>query len=290
LDLPSLAVHALWWMWFPSFLLSWSELTWGGRGGMLALGWAVLFWNYAVLHNHMHVSIARPRALHFVVSRALGLACGFPYRGYYLHHFNHHKYNDGPGDWGQREADEGTLHYLLRSTLRPWFWPWAVVGHVWRAAKTRTQRMELVLDFALVDGVLLGLTFWEPVMGLSFWGMLLVGQFCIHWLNLAAHFETDSSRRDSLAVTSTSWLYNFFFFNAGYHQAHHFWPQLPWQQLPEATRELAASARVRPNLQTSLAPINPLWVLRVVRRYRAAPCDQQTASTITSGTPSAATS
>jgi fatty acid desaturase len=257
---------------------------------MLALGWAVLFWNYAVLHNHMHVPIAKPRALKFVVSRSLGLACGFPYRGYYLHHFNHHKYNDGPGDWGQRAEGEGVARYLLRSTLRPWFWPWEIVGNVWRAAKTRPHRMELVLDFVVVDGVLLGLFFWEPLMGLCFWGMLLVGQLCIHWLNLAAHFESDASRRDSLGVTSTSPLYNFFFFNAGYHQAHHFWPQVPWQQLPEATRELAASARVRPNLQTSLSPINPLWVLRVAKRYSAKPCDPQTASTITSGTPSAVTS
>jgi len=290
LDVPSLAVHGLWWLWFPAFLLSWSELGWPGRVGMLALGWAVLFWNYAVLHNHMHVPIAKPRALRFVVSRTLGLACGFPYRGYYLHHFNHHRYNDGPGDWGQRGAHEGVPRYLLRSTLRPWFWPWELVGNVWRAAKTRAQRLELVLDFIVVDGVLLGLVFWRPLLGLSFWAMLLVGQLCIHWLNLAAHFEADPGHRDALAVTSTSRLYNFFFFNAGFHQAHHCWPQVPWRQLPGATRELAASGRVRPNLQTSLSPLNPLWVLRITKRYSAKPCDPQTASTITSGTPSAATS
>ncbi len=290
LDLPSLAVHALWWAWFPSFLWSWNELGWAGRAGMLVTGWAVLFWNYAVLHNHMHVPIARPRALKWVVSRTLGLACGFPYRGYYLHHFNHHRYNDGPGDWGRRHEGEGVLHYLTRSTLAPWLWPFETVGNVWRAAKTRTQRLELVLDFLVVDGGLLGLVLWEPAMGLSLWAMWLVGQACIYWLNLAAHFETDASRRDSLGTTSTSWFYNFFFFNAGYHQAHHIWPQVPWQGLPAASRELAAAARVRPDLQTSLSPINPVWVGRVVKRYSAEPCDRQTESTITSGTPSAATS
>jgi fatty acid desaturase len=289
LDLPSLAVHALWWAWFPAFVLSWSHLTWTGRLGMLVAGWAVLFWNYAVLHNHMHVPIARPAALKWVVSRTLGLACGFPYRGYYLFHFNHHKYNDGPGDWGRHEPGEGALRYLLRNTLQPWFWPWSIVGKVWRATKTRAQQLELVLDFVVVDGTLLGLLFWEPALGLSFFAMLLVGQLCIFWLNLAAHFESDSTRRDSLAVTSTSWLYNFLFFNAGYHQAHHFWPQVPWQQLPAATRELAASARVRPTLQTSLSPINPLFVVKVIRGYSAEPCDRQTESTITSGTPSAVT-
>ncbi len=289
LDLPSLAVHALWWGWFPAFVWSWGHLTWTGRLGMLVAGWAVLFWNYAVLHNHMHVPIAKPSALKWVVSRTLGLACGFPYRGYYLFHFNHHKYNDGPGDWGQRHVGEGAAHYVLRNTLTQWFWPWELVGNVWRATKTRTQRLELVLDFVLVDGTLLGLVFWEPALGLSFWGMLLVGQMSIFWLNLAAHFESDSTRRDSLGVTSTSKFYNFFFFNAGYHQAHHFWPQVPWQQLPSATRELAASARVRPTLQTSLSPINPLFVARVIRSYSAEPCDRQTESTITSGTPSAVT-
>jgi fatty acid desaturase len=289
LDLPSLAVHALWWAWFPSFILSWSHLSWTGRAGMLVAGWVVLFWNYAVLHNHMHVPIAKPPLLKWGVSRTLGLACGFPYRGYYLFHFNHHKFNDGPGDWGQRLPGEGVAHYLLRNTLGQWFWPWERVGHVWRGAKTRAQRLELVLDFVLVDGTLLGLLFWEPAMGLSFWGLLLVGQLCIFWLNLAAHFGSDASRRDSLAVTSTSKAYNFLFFNAGYHQAHHSWPQVPWQGLPEASRELAASARVRPTLQTSLSPIHPYWVTRVIRSYSAEPCDRQTESTITSGTPSAVT-
>jgi fatty acid desaturase len=289
LDVPNLAVHALWWVWFPSFILSWSHLAWPGRAWMAVAGWAVLFWNYAVLHNHMHVPVVRPRPLKWVVSRTLGLSCGFPYRGYYLFHFNHHRYNDGPGDWGQRQAGEGAARYVLRSALTQWFWPWERLSHVWRAAKTRSQRLELLLDFAVVDGTLLGLVCWEPALGLTFFALLLVGQVSIFWLNLAAHFETDPSRRDSLGVTSTSRLYNFFFFNAGYHQAHHFWPQVPWQQLRGATQELAASARFRPALQTSRSPINPLWVLRVIQGYSAQPCERQTPSTITSGTPTAVT-
>ncbi|MDY7225922.1 fatty acid desaturase family protein [Hyalangium rubrum] len=290
LDLPNLAVHALWWAWFPALLWSWSSLEWTGRAGMLVLGWAVLFWNYAVLHNHMHVPIVKPRALQFVVSRTLGLSCGFPYRGYYIHHFNHHRYNDGPGDWGMRRPGEGVLRYLLRSTLAPWFWPWQVVGNVWQATKTRAWRLELALDFVVVDGLLLGLVFWRPSLGLSLWGLWLVGQLSIYWLNLAAHFETDARRKDSLAVTSNSRLYNLFFFNAGHHQAHHVWPQVPWRELPGATHSLTVADRVRPDLQTSLSPINPLWVARVLRGYSAAPCEPLTESTITSGTPSAVTS
>ncbi len=289
LDLPSLAVHALWWVWFPALVLSWSHLTWTGRLGMLALGWAVLFWNYAVLHNHMHVPIAKPAALKWVVSRTLGLSCGFPYRGYYLFHFNHHRYNDGPGDWGLREPGEGAVRYLFRNTLKQWFWPWDILGKVWRATKTRAQRLELVMDFVIVDGVLLGLLFWEPSLGLGFFAMLFAGQLSIFWLNLAAHFGSDYSRRDSLAVTSTSRFYNFFFFNAGHHLAHHVWPQVPWQELPAATRELAVSARIRSTLQTPLSPINPFWVARLIQSYSSQPCNPQKESTITSGTPSAAT-
>jgi len=286
-DLPQLAVHALWWVWFPSFVWSWDALDIWGRVGMCILGWAVLFWNYAVLHNHMHVSMARPRLAHWVVSRTLGMACGFPYRGYYIHHFNHHRYNDGPGDWGVRRPGEGVARYCLRSALTPWFWPFEAVGNVWRWAKKRNQRAELALDFLLVDGAVLALILWRPALGLAWWGVLLAGQVCIHWLNLAAHFETDASQRTSLGTTSTSRLYNLFFFNAGHHQAHHLKPQLPWRELPEATQALADKAWVRPELVTSLAPINPLWVAKVAKRYSAEPCDRQTASTITSGTPSA---
>jgi fatty acid desaturase len=256
---------------------------------MCALGWVVLFWNYAVLHNHMHVSIARPRWARVLVSRTLGLACGFPYRGYYIHHFNHHRYNDGPGDWGRRRPGEGALRYCVRSALTPWFWPFEAVVNVWGHAAKRGQRLELLLDFAVVDGAVLALILWRPAQGLAFFAMVLVGQVCILWLNLAAHFETDASRRDALGVTSTSRLYNLFFFNAGYHQAHHLKPQLPWTALPAVTRELAASALVRPALVTTQAPINPFWVARVARTYAAEPCTARTDSTITAETPSAVT-
>ena len=288
-DLPQLAVHALWWVWFPSFILSWDALGLAGRLGMCALGWVVLFWNYAVLHNHMHLSMARPKLANWVVSRTLGMACGFPYRGYYIHHFNHHKYNNGAGDWGQRRPGEGAVRYCLRSALTPWFWPFETLGQVWRQATKRRQRLELAVDFLAVDGTLLALVLWRPALGLAWWGVLLVGQVCILWLNLAAHFETDATHRDALGNTSTSRLYNLFFFNAGYHQAHHLKPQAPWYELPETTRELAASALVRPALITPLSPINPFWVARIVKRYSHEPCDPQTDSTITSGTPSAVT-
>lgn len=288
-DLPQLAVHALWWGWFPAFILSWDALPWVGRLAMCLLGWAICFWNYAVLHNHMHVSIARPPLAHWVVSRALGMACGFPYRGYFIHHFNHHRYDDGPGDWGRRRPGERVFRYCLRSALTPWLWPYETLGQVWQWAKKKNQRLELAVDFLAVDGLLLALIVWKPALGLAWWGVLLVTQFCIHWLNLAAHFETDSEKKDALGTTSYSAFYNRWFFNAGYHQAHHLKPQVPWNELPALTEELARTARLRPELTTGLSPINPLWVARVAKRYAAKPCDRQTESKITAGTPTAVT-
>ncbi|AKQ69462.1 Fatty acid desaturase family protein [Myxococcus hansupus] len=286
-DLPQLAVHALWWCWFPAFILSWDALPTEGRWGMCVLGWAIGFWNYAVLHNHMHLAIVRPRLGNWVVSRTLGMACGFPFRGYYIHHLNHHRFDDGPGDWGRRRPGERVFRYCLRSALTPWLWPYETLGHVWRWAKKKNQRLELAVDFLLVDGLLLAMVVWKPALGLAWWAVLLVTQFCIHWLNLAAHFETNSEKKDSLGTTSYSAFYNRWFFNAGYHQAHHLKPQVPWYELPALTEKLAGTARVRPELTTELSPINPLWVARVAKRYSAKPCDRQTESKITSGTPTA---
>ncbi|MFY0526257.1 fatty acid desaturase family protein [Archangium gephyra] len=290
LDVPHLAVHALWWVWLPTLLLSWDSLPMTGRVTLLGAGVLVLFWNYAVLHDHMHVPLARSRALSWLVSRTLGLACGFAYRGYHLHHFNHHRYNDGEGDWGRRRVGEAGLTYLVRSTLTPWFWPYGLLGKVWEAAsRKKGQRAELVLDFILLQGALVALALWRPWLALSYFGMVLVGQLSIYLLNLAAHHETDATRKDSLAVTSTSRLYNLLCFNAGHHQAHHLRPQVPWQELPALTARLASEGMLRPTLQTPLAPLHPFWVVRLLRRYAPAPCAPQKDSTTTSETPSAAT-
>ena len=275
LDVSNLAVHTLWGAWFWAVLRGWSTWPLGLRIAAMALGGAVMFWNYAVLHNHMHVPIARPRVLKWLVSRTLGLACGFAYRGYYIHHFNHHKYNDGPGDWGRPRAGEGALHYCVRWALTPWFWPWEAVGLVWKACKTRGQRLELLVDFAVVDGTLLALLVWQPSLGLSLLGTVLVAQTCIHYLNLAAHVGADSTDRKALAVTSTSRFYNRYFFNAGYHQAHHLKPQLPWRALPALTQELVRQGQHRASLHAALAPIHPTWVAQVAAFRKALAADHE---------------
>lgn len=263
LDVPNLAVHLLWAAWFAAVLVGWSSWSWAGRAVAMGLGWAVMFWNYAVLHNHMHVPVAKPPVLKWLVSRTLGLACGFAYRGYYVHHFNHHKYNDGPGDWERARPTESALAYCVRWALTPWFWPWEAVAHAWQGCKTRSQKLELAVDFLVVDGTLLALLFWQPSLGVSYFATLLVVQTCIHHLNLAAHLGTDSTDRAGLAVTSTSRFYNTYFFNAGLHQAHHLKPQVPWRALPALTEELLRQGQHHPSLVTPYSPIHPSWIGRV---------------------------
>lgn len=266
LDYPSLGVHALWAVWLATVVLGWSGWSVPVRAGAMVVGWAVMFWNYAVLHNHMHLSIAQPRALKWLVSRTLGLACGFAYRGYYLHHFNHHRFNDGDGDWGRRFPGESAMRYCVRWALTPWFWPFDTVAKVWSACKTRGQKAELVIDFIVVDGTLLALTLWQPSLGLSLLGTLIFTQVCIHYLNLAAHLGADATDRTRLAVTSTSRFYNRWFFNAGYHQAHHLKPQTPWRELPELTESLARQGQLPVELQTEVSPISPTWAAQVATR------------------------
>jgi len=271
LDLPSLGVHALWASWFAALVVNWSAWSMPVRGVALVLGGAVMFWNYAVLHNHMHVPIAKPRALKWLVSRTLGLACGFAYRGYALHHFNHHRFNDGEGDWGRRRPGERAVRYCVRWALTPWLWPFDAVNKVWHACKTRGQKVELLIDFAVVDGTLLALTLWQPSLGLSLLGTLIVTQACIHYLNLAAHLGADAKDRSRLAVTSTSRFYNRWFFNAGYHHAHHLKPQTPWRVLPEVTEGLTHQGQLPAELRTDLSPISPRWAARVGSRVGVTP-------------------
>ncbi|HET9449952.1 MAG TPA: fatty acid desaturase, partial [Aggregicoccus sp.] len=238
LDLPNLAVHALWAAWLALLLRSWDAAAPGARVALLLGGVAVQFWNYAALHNHMHVPLARARPLRLLLHRTLGLACGFAYRGYHLHHFNHHRYDNGEGDWGRPHAGEGALHYCARWALTPWLWPWATLAKVWRSARGWRLRAELLLDFAVVDGFVVALLLWRPLLGAGYLAGLVLTQGCIHYLNLAAHHGTDAQERTRLANTSLSAFYNRFFFNAGLHQAHHLRPQAPWRALGPLTRQL----------------------------------------------------
>ncbi len=135
-----------------------------------------------------------------------------------------------------------------------------------------------MLDFAVVDGTLLALLLWQPSLGLSFFVLVLAVQACIHYLNLAAHLDTDAADRAALGVTSTSPFYSRYFFNAGYHQAHHLKPQVPWRALPALTQELLQKGLHRPSLQLAPAPIHPAWVARVAAARRASAAPSEPAS------------
>ncbi len=272
LDLPNLAVHALWAAWLALLLVSWDAASPAVRCALLLAGVAVQFWNYAALHNHMHVPLARARPLRLLLDRTLGLACGFAYRGYHLHHFNHHRFDNGEGDWGRPRPGEGALHYCARWALTPWLWPWGALGKVWRAARTKRRRAELLLDFAVVDGFVVALLVWRPLLGTGYLAGLVLTQGCIHFLNLAAHHGTDARERTRLANTSLSAFYNRFFFNAGLHQAHHLRPQLPWRALAPLTQQLQQQGHLPAALTTPYSPLHPAWVSRVVRGYAEAPC------------------
>jgi len=265
LDLPNLAVHALWAGWLALLLTRWDVASAAQRVALLLAGVAVQFWSYAALHNHMHVPLARWRPLRFVLHRTLGLACGFAYRGYHLHHFNHHRFDNGEGDWGRPHAGEGALRYCARWALIPWLWPWGTLAKVWRAARGRRARAEVLLDIAVVDGFVVALLLWRPLLGAGYLAGLVATQACIHYLNLAAHHGTDARERARLANTSLSAFYNRFFFNAGLHQAHHLRPQLPWRALAPLTRELQRQGQLPEVLTTPLSPLHPTWVAQVLR-------------------------
>jgi fatty acid desaturase len=273
LDVRQLAVHLLWLLWFGVLLALWPELSVPARAGLLALGLPLHFWSYAVLHDHAHLAVVRFAPVRAVVSRTLGLSCGFPFRAYQAHHVNHHRYNGGEGDWGALRPGEGALRYCLRWALLPWVFPFPMLARIWRQSR-RQEKGALVLDVLFVDGVVVGLCLWRPSLGLAWLATLVAGQAVTHWLNLAAHAGSDASYRSRLAVTSLSRPYNALCFNAGYHQAHHLRPQEPWRALPLLHEALTAHGLVAADLVTRLAPVHPSWMGVTVRSYDPRRCEK----------------
>ena len=226
--------HAPWWM-------------------LICLGFTYSFsigWNInSVCHNFVHNPFFRSPLLNRLFSLMQSLALGFSQVCYDAVHSRHHRGNsdrvgdDGDTiDWasiyrhGHDDEAESVWSYTFLSYMRDD--PFAII----RELKTR-DKMEARWGVIEIIGFM---SFYIAMFFVNWKFMLFFIPFyyfghCLSYLNgYFLHFGGDTEQAIAWGVSSYHKLYNWVWFNNGYHAEHHFRPKMHWTKMKEFQRQIAA--------------------------------------------------
>jgi hypothetical protein len=177
---------------------------------LIAIG---LWWTAnTVAHNFIHTPFFRPRALNRAYSLFLSALMGIPQSLWRERHLRHHR--------ALHDAD--------------------------RAVRARHDRTAGIADIVVETGVVLAV--WAAVVSVDATFFLVVyvpGYLAgLGLCSLQGHFEHARG-----TTSHYGWLYNWCFFNDGYHAEHHLRPGEHWTQLPARPLAEARSSRWPPVLR-----------------------------------------
>jgi fatty acid desaturase len=213
---------------------------------VLGLAFVAVAWSYCwnlqcISHNFIHNPYFSNVWLNRAYSVLESLALGVPHVLYHHYHLNHHwGDNDKKGpdgttrDWssiyryGKDDQPEPFWRYCLLSFFRV-----ETVGVI-RVTARHHQLMQLA-----VETVVLG-AFWVlmVVVNWKFFVFFYLPSYYIGWtLSFAEgyleHYGAKPGNPYANSVSSYNRLYNWLWFNNGYHQEHHWDPKWHWTRMPD---------------------------------------------------------
>ena len=219
---------------------------------LIGMGFTYSFsigWNInSVCHNFVHNPFFRSELLNRLFSLMQSLALGFSQVCYDAVHSRHHRGNsdhigeDGDTiDWasiyrhGDDHEAESVWTYTFLSYLRDD--PFAII----RELKTRNES-EARWGVIEIVGFM---SFYIAMFFVSWKFMLFFIPFyyfghCLSYLNgYYLHYGGDTEQPIAWGVSSYHKLYNWVWFNNGYHAEHHFRPKMHWTKMKEFQRQIA---------------------------------------------------
>jgi fatty acid desaturase len=226
----------------------------------LVSAFIVILWSYSwnlqcISHNFIHNPYFTSAWLNRTFSVLETFAIGVSHVFYHHYHMNHHwGDNDKKGpdgttkDWssiyrhGTNDEPEAFWKYCLLSFFRVEMRPLlqTVARHGWRAV---TQSVVETLALA---------GFWLAMLWVNwrYFVYFYLPSYYLGWVISYAegyleHFGCQPGNYFANSVSSYNWLYNFFWFNNGYHQEHHWDPKVHWTKM----REL--HERIKPQMEAN---------------------------------------
>lgn len=200
--------------------------------------------NYqCVAHNFIHNPFFHSKILNQAFSILNTLCLGIPQSLYRVHHLEHHRHNNHPEKdesstykFGTNGQEENIFLYSTVGILR------TPMGPLYKSARKQSPLIVIELVSLILFVTILGLINWKLLLGYVVSSYIL-GQVFALWENYCEHHFADFNDRKRDSVSCYNSLYNFLWFNNGYHQEHHFSPQVHWTKI-QAVKEKLPSDRV----------------------------------------------
>jgi len=231
---------------------------------MLAHG-IVLVFLFTPLHECIHRTAFKTRALNEAVALAIGLVLLLPREYFRAFHFAHHRFTQDP-------VRDPELAAPKPATLRQWLWQasgipyWTaeirlLVRHALGVAtesfyKDGRQRRTVIREARIAVAIYAAVLLFSLLAGsnapLLYWVVpALLGQPALRLYLMAEHalcpLTPDNLTPDMLENTRTTYTnaaMRFLAWNMPYHAEHHAYPAVPFHRLPEVNRALAPRLKV----------------------------------------------
>jgi len=231
---------------------------------MLAHGILLVFL-FTPLHECIHRTAFKTRALNEAVAFAIGIVLLLPREYFRAFHFTHHRFTQDP-------ARDPELAAPKPATFRQWLWQasgipyWIaevrlIARHALGVAtepfyKDDRQRRTVIREARIAVAVYAAVLVVSVLAGsdaaLRYWvAPALLGQPALRLYLMAEHalcpLTPDNLTPDMLENTRTTYTnaaMRFLAWNMPYHAEHHAYPAVPFHRLPEVNRALATRLKV----------------------------------------------
>jgi fatty acid desaturase len=207
----------------------------------------------AIHHHHAHLRMWENKTLNRYTDFWLCLLQGHPTFVFYAsHNANHHRYHHGVNDITRTYRFGGDTNHLLAYVLHP-FQALLVLYPLFITWLQRLYRRVprvfwyCMRQYALIviAWLFLATIHWQKFLFL----VLLPQLFGLHWLlatNYLQHAHADGNSRLNFARNFSGGV-NIFYFNIGFHTAHHLHPRVHWSCLPRLHQQIQSTIDPRLN-------------------------------------------
>ncbi len=216
---------------------------------MIALLCFAVCTNYqTVAHNFLHNPFFRSPLLNKLFSIINTMILGVSQTLYREHHMHHHKYNNDRQDpaTGTTLDRTSTWRYSKSPDHEENIFSYAFIGFFKQdfmffvnSAKKKNTHSQVYLETTLwlLFVTLLAFINWRGTL-FVFLPAWYLGQCAALFENYLEHHGSIPGNRQTDSVSCYGTFYNWLWFNNGYHQEHHYRPQIHWTKIPNVQAEL----------------------------------------------------